>query len=243
MYVPLRIQQGASLHCRTENMDRYTELAQLEENGLLHKLAPVHRLLRTAFGYVEWNYIGYHLLINLLSVDAVNYFLQWTFCSDELLACCDPLNIAAFTLPAGLGPCGWLVGHTIAYFDAARGWAGLSVRRHANLLACQFIWFFFEMLTFSHTLEWERMVFYHGPNATSELFGAGHGHPCAERPYFSTWIPIWQDFPYNTAGQLLGTLFVWLRFGKDPARPGATTNTEDERWPRLRTTHVQLRDD
>ena len=155
---------------------------------------------------VDWKYVGNHLLVNLVCVDAVNYFLKWAVCGDELLACCDPLNVAAVTLPAKLGPCGWLLGHFIAYFDSARRWAGLSVRRHVTLCVCQLAWFGFEMLTFRHTLEWERLTFYRGPNATSPLFQAGHGHPCADRPYFSTWIPIWQDFAYNSAGQLLGAL-------------------------------------
>ena len=54
-------------------------------------------------------------------------------------------------------------------------------------------------------------MYYQGKHASSRLFGAGEGHPCPWRPYFSTWIPIWQDFPYNIAGQLIGLLYVWLR--------------------------------
>jgi len=182
-----------------------------QESGSCWARSAAAEALDESIHLLDWSYIGYHLLVNLLTVDAVNYTLELTLCPDVLLACCDPLNVAVISLPAGLGPCGWLVGHTLAYFHAAFAWAGRGWRRHATLLACQLLWFFFEMLTFAHVLAWERLVFYDGAagthnvtTTTPSLFHADAGHPCASRPYFSTWIPIWQDFPYNCLGQLLG---------------------------------------
>ena len=161
-------------------------------------------------------YLGYHMLLNILTVDAINYTLEWTVCQDQLLACCDPFNLPFLTELGALTPCVWLVVHTLAYMHAAYAYAGTSWERHANLAVAQLLWFFFEMLTFSHTYAWEKTTYYnssegHPAKESPLVFGAAEGHPCPERPYFSTWIPIWQDFVYNTVGQVAGwLLFVWI---------------------------------
>jgi len=131
----------------------------------------------------------------MVCVDALNYFLEHTFCRDELLACCDPLNHSGpfEGIPYRLGPNGWLMGHLLAYAFAGYTYGRCSHIAHANLLLCQLAWFLFEYVTYQHTYAWEQLVLY--DNGT---------HPCAERAYYSTWIPIWQDFPYNMLGQLLG---------------------------------------
>ena len=170
-------------------------------------------LNRTRSDFVP--YLGYHLLLNILTVDAINYFLEWTACQDQLIACCDPFNIVWLPQLGTLAPCMWLVGHTLAYMNAAYTYAGTSWERHANLAVAQVVWFFFEMLTFSHTYSWERITYYNNSEGAGSpfnfLFGGADGHPCPERPYFSTWIPIWQDFVYNTVGQVAGwLLFVWI---------------------------------
>ena len=186
--------------------------------------------LRQLTAMLDGPYITYHIIINVVTVDAINYPLaEVPFCRDRLLACCDPLNAPWFALPMRLSPCGWLVGHTLAYAHAAYMWARESPAQHANLLLCQIVWFFFEMLTFTHTVEWESLVFYEGDErARTRLFGAGHGHPCPGRPYFSTWIPIWQDFLYNCLGQLLGyAAVVYVRRQRERATDRKKRDAED----------------
>ena len=133
-------------------------------------------------------YLGYHLLLNILTVDAINYFLEWTACQDQLIACCDPFNIVWLPQLGTLAPCMWLVGHTLAYMNAAYTYAGTSWERHANLAVAQVVWFFFEMLTFSHTYAWERITYYNNSEGAGSpfnfLFGGADGHPCPERLYF-----------------------------------------------------------
>ena len=158
-----------------------------------------------------------HVLLNVLTVDAVNYFLEWTACQDQLLACCDPFNIPWVPQLGALAPCGWLVNHSLSYALFAYTHSGTCWERHATLVVAQLVWFFFEMITFSHTYAWERITYYnmsegHPAKESPFVFGAAEGHPCPERPYFSTWIPIWQDFVYNSVGQLAGwLLFLWMR--------------------------------
>ena len=50
-------------------------------------------------------YLGYHMLLNILTVDAINYTLEWTVCQDQLLACCDPFNLPFLTELGALTPC------------------------------------------------------------------------------------------------------------------------------------------
>lgn len=144
--------------------------------------------------YLDVKYLFTHIVVNIICVDIWNITLEQTFCNNSLLACCDPLNWSgSFTF--ALKPNGWLLGHLLAYAFAGYMYGKVSIVAHANLLLCQITWFFFEYATFLHTYELEKLLHYQ--NGT---------HPCPHRSYFSTWIPIWQDFPYNSLGQLFGCL-------------------------------------
>ena len=158
--------------------------------------------LVTLLRAVDIPYLCLHLTVNMVSVDVLNYIMEMTFCSNVLLACCNPFNKAGpfRSIPLKLGPNGWLVGHFFAYTFAGCTYGKLSHVVHANLVLCQIAWFTFEWVTYQHTYAWEQLVFYR--NGT---------HPCPSEIYFSTWIPIWQDFPYNTAGQLLGAILYQHR--------------------------------
>ena len=158
---------------------------------------PMAALFAALLRAIDIPYLCFHLTVNMVSVDAWNYAMEFTFCRDVLLACCDPFNKAGpfRSIPLKLGPNGWLMGHFLAYTFAGCTYGKWSRVAHANLVLCQIAWFAFEWVTYQHTYAWEQLVFY--PNGT---------HPCPEEAYFSTWIPVWQDFPYNTAGQLLGAM-------------------------------------
>ena len=127
--------------------------------------------------------------------------LEHTLFKDTLLACCDPL--AWVPWPSHLAPNLFLLMHFYYYeraaFTTIRD-CGSEAVAHVNLAICQVVWFGLEYFTFAHTLQWEQRT----------LYLPDGRHPCPERPYYSTWIPIWQDFVYNTAGQLVG-LLLWRR--------------------------------
>ena len=144
-------------------------------------------------------YLKEHIIVNILTVLAINHFvLPLSFCSEGgLLACCDPLNRNLMWMPWGLSPNLWLLGHTASYAFAALAYAKDDPSRHVSLVIGQIVWFGFERLTFSTTLEWERLMFY-----------SAKGHPCPDRAYFSTWQPIPQDIPYNLMGHVIG----WLAY-------------------------------
>jgi len=167
-------------------------------------------------GLFDTKYLLFHLIVNVLTVDVWNIGLEHTFCKNELLACCDPFNWMYFDI-AGF-PCnGWLVGHWIAYCFAGLTYGKTDLVAHLNLIVCQLGWFWFEYFTYFHTYEWEQDRFYsttpvpEGSCRTLEL--CEKTSPCPTLPYYSTWIPIWQDFVYNTLGQLAG-LLLFLLFAK-----------------------------
>ena len=151
-----------------------------------------------------------HLVLNMVTVDLINFSLQKTICQNVLLTCCDPFS---YIQPSLLGfPCnGWLVGHLLAYWWTGYYYGKNSLRNHSQLVICQLAWFSFEYCTFVHVWEFEQQKYY--PSGT---------HPCPHNAYFSTWIPIWQDFVYNSIGQCLGW---WLY---------AQTNDHNRKLKRLR---------
>ena len=142
---------------------------------------------------VKCKYIAYHVFINFITVIVCNNALLSTICQDQILSCCDPMNSLWFKLPAHLGPCAWLIGHTIGYFHAAYCWAGSCWKCHLTLIMCQFIWALSETVIFQ------------GVHDSDNLLTCNH-----EIVYPSTWQPIWQDFIYNSIGHLGG--FILYNF-------------------------------
>lgn len=168
-------------------------------------------------------YMINHLMINVLSVDIINATFERTICVDELLACCDPFN--KWDVWIGWFPVnGWLLGHFFAYAVAGCFYAKDDWIRQFNVALGQVGWFWFEFWTYYHTYEWEQLTYYKKSNTTNEL---GDGvllntykklvHPCPDLAYYSTWIPIWEDFIYNTAGQVLG-MYIWIKYYKNDAQ-------------------------
>jgi len=113
-------------------------------------------------------------------------------------------------------PCnGWLIGHFIAYSFAGATYGKVDLTAHLNLVICQLAWFWFEYFTYQHTYEWEQLKFYSNeplpPASCRNLEMCERTSPCTSVPYYSTWIPIWQDYVYNTLGQVVGmAIFIGL---------------------------------
>ena len=145
------------------------------------------KMYRRGIKMVKCKYIAYHVFINFITVIVCNNALLSTICQDQILSCCDPMNSLWFKLPAHLGPCAWLIGHTIGYFHAAYCWAGSCWKCHLTLIMCQFIWALSETVIFQ------------GVHDSDNLLTCNH-----EIVYPSTWQPIWQDFIYNSIGHLGG---------------------------------------
>lgn len=164
------------------------------------------------------------LIMQVVAVEAVNCTLQATICpaTTEPLACCDPMNTYFVTL-ASWGPRsaatsislnGWLFGHFVFHCYEAYTRGKSSCRAHFNQFLMGFLWYLFEFLVFLHALELEQLRFWRRGDDGSLV------SPCPENPYFSTWIPIWQDFYCNWGGQLLGWL-LYRRFGAQQGASGA----------------------
>ena len=169
-------------------------------------------------------YMINHLVVNVLSVDVINHGFEHTICQNELLACCDPFN--KWDLWIGWFPInGWLLGHFFAYALAGCFYGKDDPIKQFNVALGQAAWFWFEFWTYRHTYEWEQLTYYKHSNTTHEL---GDGvllneykkliHPCPDLAYYSTWIPIWEDFIYNSAGQALG-YYLWIKIYKMAATP------------------------
>lgn len=152
---------------------------------------------------VDFQLLSWHLVLNMICVEAWNLLLESSMCKGILLACCDPFTYVPWPLdciPLKLGPNVCLLLHFYHYERTAFTYTracGSEVTAHVNLAICQLAWFAFEYMTFVHTYSLERLTMYTPEGA----------HPCPERSgYYSTWIPIWQDFVYNSAGQAVGLL-------------------------------------
>lgn len=163
---------------------------------------------------LDYKFLMCHLMVNVLTVDIWNIGLEHTFCKNELLACCDPFNTIHFYV-AGF-PCNtWLIGHWVAYCFAGATYGKTDLTAHLNLVLCQLVWFWFEFFTYYHTYEWEQLTYYSQkpvPLASCRTLEiCERTSPCQSEPYYSTWIPIWQDYVYNTLGQFAGmAIFIFL---------------------------------
>mmetsp|Transcript_37808 Transcript_37808/g.63511 ORF Transcript_37808/g.63511 Transcript_37808/m.63511 type:complete len:120 (-) Transcript_37808:89-448(-) len=77
-----------------------------------------------------------------------------------------------------------------------------STKNHINLLIYQLVWFYSEYYTYIGTYREEVERYHIHPEFgrhTSAL-------PCGNVVYYSTWVPIWEDYIYNTLGQISGHL-------------------------------------
>ena len=198
----------------------------------MYTLAYWSRLMECMFSWFDWKYMVNHLMINVLTVDIINATFERTICVDELLACCDPFNRIGGYI--GWFPVnGWLIGHYLAYAWAGCFYGNADPVKHFNVALGQVGWFWFEFWTYYHTYQYEQLTYYTKINGTNEL-GDGvllvttsdRKHPCPELPYYSTWIPIWEDFIYNTAGQLTG-LAIWIYLTSLKAKPSANKRLEE----------------
>ena len=178
------------------------------------------------------NLLCAHLVVNMLTVDVTNFALSKTICPETLLTCCDPFsNIQPMVL--GFPVNGWLLGHLIAYWWTGYYHGKNSVSRHAELVLCQVAWYCFEYFSFLHVWDYEREKYYPDGN-----------HPCPTNAYFSTWIPIVEDFMYNSVGQALGwwlyarvqkrrASHVSICDDKEPLHTGGNTHSSDVEFSRM----------
>eukprot|EP00467_Chlorarachnion_reptans_P012614 CAMPEP_0114496028 /NCGR_PEP_ID=MMETSP0109-20121206/5546_1 /TAXON_ID=29199 /ORGANISM="Chlorarachnion reptans, Strain CCCM449" /LENGTH=416 /DNA_ID=CAMNT_0001673263 /DNA_START=159 /DNA_END=1410 /DNA_ORIENTATION=+ len=141
----------------------------------------------------------YHILLNFVTVHVTNHLLMATVCQDQLLACCDPCN---WSWTSYVPMCVWLWGHFFAYMQAGYTYGRKSYSNHINLLICQVAWFYSEYYSYMSVYEKEVKDFHSHPE-----FGRNvKALPCDNVVYYSTWVPIWEDYIYNTLGQFAGYL-------------------------------------
>eukprot|EP00466_Bigelowiella_natans_P001242 jgi/Bigna1/76762/fgenesh1_pg.43_\ len=133
------------------------------------------------------------------------HFFAYMYSDWLLLECClDKQFLSSVAIPEAAGKFPKTEKFFIIQYVAPTGYSfgKNSTKNHINLLICQLVWFYSEYYTYIGTYREEVERYHIHPEFgrhTSAL-------PCGNVVYYSTWVPIWEDYIYNTLGQISGYL-------------------------------------